>query len=186
MFGRAFLEVCVRADAALLEPLFEPALAPALLLADFAGDARPVAPPPDLAPEPELPDFPFADLLAGFDTSPRRASPAMAPTADPNAAPALAGAPLRTSSRAAFRALLLATAVTTAAASASRTSGFFRSSLAFLPIVRARDLPADEPVDRVEAAFGLLVERLGVLAISHLRNGAHSLDNRRAARRGVP
>ena len=124
----------------------------------------------DLLPVPRLDELRFAVLVAGFDTRPRRASPAMVPTVDPSAAPALAGAPSRTSSRAAFRALLLATAVTMAAVRASRTIGFLRSSLAFFPKVRARVFVTDDFAVPVDRAFGLLPERVVVLATVHLRN----------------
>ena len=114
----------------------------------------------------------FADFLAGFALRPRSASPANVPRADPKAAPALAGAPSRTSLRATFRALRFAIAVTATAARASRTSGFFKSSPAFAASVRAWALRPDGCALRDEPVFGLLAERVLVVAISISANGA--------------
>jgi hypothetical protein len=155
---------------AVFRPLVEPALALALLLAPFVEVEPLDVPGADLLPVARLDELRFAVFVAGFDTRLRRASLAMVPTVDPSAAPAFAGAPSRTSSRAAFRALLLATAVTTAAVRASRTIGFLRSSLAFLPTVRARVFVTDDFAVPVNWAFGLLPERVVVLATVHLRN----------------
>jgi hypothetical protein len=157
-------------DLAFFAPLVEPALALALLLAAFAEVERLDVRGAGLAPVPRLDELRFAVFLAGFDTSPRRASPAMVPNVDPTAAPALAGAPSRTSSRPAFRALLLAIAVTTAAVRASRTRGFLSNLRACFPTSRARLLTDDDFFFRGEPTFDLPLVGLGDLATFHLRN----------------
>ena len=140
VFVRAFPADLDLDNFAFFAPGLDAGLAPALFFAGFVE----VPLGPDLAAVSRLVELPFVVFLADFDISPRRASPAMVPTADPNAAPALARAPSRTSSRAAFRALRLATAVTTTAARASRASGFFRRSRACLPKARVLVFPTDD------------------------------------------